>query len=124
MYIVDIQFKCFPAPNGGSVYVGRNARENEYLTFVFADKHDLWFHVKDLPGSHVLLRNGCDNLDIQFAAEKAAEHSKYKDGFREGKLVQVEYCNVLDVSKPKWSPLGEVQITNEKVVYVQKQNSP
>ncbi len=42
---------------GFEIYVGQNNKQNDYLTMKFASSSDLWFHVKDLPGSHVLVRN-------------------------------------------------------------------
>lgn len=115
--------KTFYSPSGGTVFVGSNAAENEYLTFVFAQKHDLWFHVKDVPGSHVILRSdqSKSNEDLLFAAEKAAEYSKCRAVFDSGKKVSVDYCHILDVSKPKHSPIGQVEIANAKTVKVQKQ---
>jgi predicted ribosome quality control (RQC) complex YloA/Tae2 family protein len=101
-------------PSGGAlVLVGKSASDNDKLTFDLSQKDDLWFHVKGVPGSHVLLRG--DQLtqgDIQFAANVAAKYSKAKSA----SSVDVEYCSIWDVSKPKNSKAGLVHITNQTVV--------
>lgn len=117
-----MKLKSFGTSNGGIIFVGRNASENEYLTFSFSMKDDMWFHVKDCPGSHVLLRGSSHFEDVHYAAQKAAEHSKFKSAYQNGKQIRVEYCNILDVSKPKHGQLGQVEICNASTLSVKKQN--
>ena len=49
----DIQKKEI---NGFTIFIGRDAKSNDYLTFNMADKEDIWMHVKGVPGSHVVIR--------------------------------------------------------------------
>jgi predicted ribosome quality control (RQC) complex YloA/Tae2 family protein len=105
----------FTTPNGANVFVGQDAKENDYLTFSFAHKTDIWFHVDALPGSHVLLRQTCLNAstltheDIEFAAQKAALYSKAKG---KNKCIIV-YCQVIDVAKDKWAKDGQVRLLGD-----------
>ena len=96
------------------VYVGRNNKENDYLTTKFADKRDIWFHVKDTPGSHVILKTHPNEIvpdNILFEAAKlAALHSKAKSS----SSILVDYCLVSYVKKPNGSNPGFVIYKNNK----------
>lgn len=66
----------FKTENGADIYVGKNSKQNDYITLKVARKEDLWFHVKDSPGSHVILKT--DEIfdeDIKIAAYLAALNS-------------------------------------------------
>ena len=98
------------------IYVGRNNKENDWLTFSFANKNDIWFHVKDLPGSHVILKasqNINDSLLVE-CAKIAVKHSKACNSSN----VPVDYCKVQFVKKPKSAKLGMVIFTNNKTLNV------
>jgi predicted ribosome quality control (RQC) complex YloA/Tae2 family protein len=102
--------------SGKKVLVGRNNTENDKLTFGIADKDDLWFHAKDIPGSHVILRlRGSDasESDIRETASIAAAFSKGKDA---GNL-PVDYAKVSNVKKIKGSYLGNVTFKENRTVY-------
>ena len=67
---------------GYEILFGKNNLENEYVTFKLADKNDMWLHAKDIPGSHVVIKNmgdGFTNRVIEEAAIIAAKNSKLKD---------------------------------------------
>ncbi len=106
--------KTLISPGGHYVYAGENANENEYLTFQFAQtESDLWFHSRDVPGSHVLLRRATcacaamlNAIDLQFAADVAAYYSKS----RKKQSVPIMYCPVAKVYKPKGAPPGTVEV--------------
>ena len=69
----------FISSSGFDIYVGKNNTQNDYLTLKFAASNDLWFHTKDIPGSHVILRTGGrvpDEIDLIEAANLAAYFSK------------------------------------------------
>ena len=88
----------FTVDGGYTVLVGRTGRQNDELTFHTAGKNDLWFHVKNAPGSHVILFSGGEEpsaLAYTQAAELAAQHSSLKGS---GK-VSVDYCPVKFVKK-------------------------
>jgi predicted ribosome quality control (RQC) complex YloA/Tae2 family protein len=101
-----------------TIYVGQNAIDNDELTFDLAKPTDLWFHVKDYPGAHVVLRM----LDTAFTSEGirvAANYAKHHSKARSLSKAQVEYCDVLDVCKPsKHSPAGLVTVQNSKMITV------
>ncbi len=91
---------------GYRVLVGRNNMQNDYLTFKVAQKHDIWFHVKDMPGSHVILVTEGEEpseTDYTEAAEIAAYHSQAK-----GELVAVDYTAARNVKKPSGAKPGYV----------------
>lgn len=105
--------------NGYKIYVGRNNKENDWLTLSFASKTDYWFHTKDVQGSHVILKADKEvNDDILVkAAEIAAKHSKAKMSSN----VPVDYCLVQFVKKPNGSKPGIVIFTNNKTLNVNPQ---
>ncbi len=115
--------KYKPAPyrytlsNGMGVLVGRNNKENDYLTFKLAGNKDLWLHTKDIPGSHVIVQSAGADLDeasIWEAASIAAYHSKA----RTSENVPVDYVPVKFVKKPSGAKPGMVIFTNNRTVYV------
>lgn len=105
--------------NGYKIYVGRNNKENDWLTVSFASKTDYWFHTKDVQGSHVILKADKEvNDDILVkVAEIAAKHSKAKMSSN----VPVDYCLVQFVKKPNGSKPGMVIFTNNKTLNVNLQ---
>ena len=105
--------------DGYTVFVGRNNKENDYLTLKFASKTDLWFHTKDFHGSHTILKLDNNlpypNNDILVkVAELAAKHSKARNSSN----VPVDYCEVKFVKKPSGSKPGMVIYTNNKTLNV------
>lgn len=95
--------------DGFEVLIGKGDAENDQLTFKVADNLDVWLHVANVPGSHVVIRNP-DKLSelprhvLERAAELAAFHSKAKDG---GK-VEVHLARIADISKPRGFAPGKV----------------
>ena len=104
--------------DGYTLLVGRNNKENDYLTLKYAKKTDLWFHTKDIHGSHavLLLNNQLPNNDVLIkCAEIAAYHSKAKNSSN----VPVDICEVKYVKKPNGSKPGMVIYTNNQTFNVQ-----
>ena len=104
---------------GYTVLIGRNNVQNDTITFKVADKGDLWFHVKDLPGSHVILRCAGEEpseADYTEAAALAAGHSKAT-----GDLVAVDYTRVRNIKKPSGSKPGFVIYHTNYTAYVKPQ---
>ena len=107
----------FTSESGFKILVGRNNKQNDRLTLKQADKNDIWFHVKDIPGSHtIIVSNGStpDEGTILYAAQLAAYHSKA----REAGKVPVDYTKVRYVSKPKGAKPGMVIYVNQQTLYV------
>lgn len=102
--------------DGFKVYVGRNNKENDWLTLSFANKNDIWFHTKDIHGSHVILKvdKPINNDILVKCAEIAAKHSKAKLSSN----VPVDYCLVQFIKKPHGAKPGMVIFTNNKTLNV------
>ena len=104
--------------------VGRNNKENDYLTLKYASKNDIWFHTKDIHGSHAILKlnsnNDIPNEDILVkCAEIVALHSKAKNSSN----VPVDYCEVRYVKKPNGAKPGMVIYTHNHTLYVNPKNN-
>ena len=96
----------FRTSGGYRLLVGRNNIQNDRLTFKTAEKCDIWFHTKDIPGSHVIMVTEGDEpseRDYTEAAEAAAHFSQAT-----GDLVAVDYTEVKNVKKPQGSKPGFV----------------
>lgn len=107
----------YTTSGGLEVLVGRNNKENDLLTLKTADKSDIWFHTKDIPGSHVILRTRggqAEENDIFETAAIAAYHSKG----RSSENVPVDYVKVKYVKKPSGAKPGMVIFTNNKTVWI------
>ena len=99
-------FMKFRTSGGYTVLVGRNNIQNDKLTMKTAEKCDIWFHTKDIPGSHVVLITGGEEpgeIDYTEAAEIAARFSKAS-----GTNISVDYTEVRNIKKPGGSKPGFV----------------
>ncbi len=113
------KFRVFTTSNGSKVLVGKSAEANHELTFSFARPYDIFFHVKNAPGSHTVLRVKDKNKfppieDIHQAAYYAAKFSKLKHSTS----VPVSYAQKRYVRGAKGIAKGTVIMEREKVVYV------
>ena len=109
-------FMQFETPDGMKVLCGKNNIQNEYITHKLAEKHDYWFHAKNVPGSHVLLvTEGKEPTDLDFtrAAQIAAFHSK-----AEGDNVAVDYTLAKNVKKVAGGKPGLVIYHTNWTAYV------
>lgn len=106
----------FISSEGIHIYVGKNNIENDYLTLKFADKRDLWFHTKDIPGSHVILKTLGDFTEktLNEAANLAAYYSKGRDSSK----VPVDYTEVKNVHKPNGAKPGMVIYEKNKTIFI------
>lgn len=107
----------FTAPDGMTILVGKNNIQNDALTFRTAAPTDLWLHVRDIPGSHVILRTGGaapSEETLHLAAQIAAHFSKA----RGSSTVPVDYTAIRFVKKPSGSVPGFVRFTHEKTLFV------
>ena len=107
----------FTTSDGFTVLVGRNNRQNDRLTLKTANNNDIWFHTKNIPGSHtVLVTQGREPTEtaMEEAALLAAQHSRAKDSSQ----VPVDYTQIRYVSKPQGAKPGMVIYVNYKTLYV------
>lgn len=105
--------------DGYEVLVGKNNKQNDFITFRVANKEDIWFHVKDNSGSHVLLRKKT-NIDVseellRKCASIAAYYSKCKDSSK----VEVQYTTIKFIKKPKNSRPGFVTFSKYNSIMVE-----
>lgn len=110
-------FKEYVSPNGFKILVGKNNKENDVLTLKTSQKEDIWFHTKNIPGSHtVLFTDGKtpDDEDILFAAQKAALHSKAASSSN----VAVDFTPIKNVKKPSGARPGMVIYFTNKTIFV------
>lgn len=107
----------FTTSEGFTVLVGRNNRQNDKLTMKDANNNDIWFHTKNIPGSHtVLVTGGKEPTEkaMEEAAILAARHSRAKDSSQ----VPVDYTQIRHVFKPQGAKPGMVNYLNYKTVFV------
>ncbi|MDD4343788.1 MAG: NFACT RNA binding domain-containing protein [Eubacteriales bacterium] len=103
---------------GFDIYVGHNNKQNDYLTMKFASSSDLWFHVKDIPGSHVLVRNPNREEIPEEVIEKAALLAARNSKGKNATIVPVDYTMKKHVKKPKGSKPGFVTYENAKTIQI------
>ncbi|NLK62619.1 MAG: fibronectin-binding domain-containing protein [Fusobacteria bacterium] len=112
-------YKKYISSDGYDIYVGRNNKENDYLTFKFSDKNDIWLHVKDMPGSHVVIKNNNISQDIPITTiTEAANVAAYYSKGRENNKVEVDYTFIKYVKKPNGAKPGFTIFTNSKTLNV------
>ena len=98
------------------IYIGKNNKQNDYVTFTIGGPKDLWFHTKDIPGSHLILKTSLPEYrqeDIDLAVQLAAYFSKARNGSN----VPVDCVQRRYVKKPAGSKPGFVIFTNQKTYY-------
>ncbi len=105
--------------HGFDVLVGRGSEENDVLTFEVAEPHEIWMHVGgDTPGSHVVVRNPSRAVVPKEVLEGAAAAAAWYSKARGAARVEVEYCAVSAVSKPRGAPAGLVELASSRTIKV------
>lgn len=103
--------------SGVELVVGKNNLQNDYVTHKLGKRHEWWFHAKDMPGSHVLVRSSEDKLEeleIRAAANLAAYFSKGKDS----SSVAIDYTQIKNLKKVPGSASGFVTYDIYKTIYI------
>ncbi|MDM5194880.1 NFACT RNA binding domain-containing protein [Bacillus hominis] len=101
--------------DGTEIFVGKNNKQNDYLTTKFSRRDEIWLHTKDIPGSHVVIRSLEPTEEtLHEAAKIAAYYSKAKDS----SSVPVDFTKVRHVKKPSGAKLGFVTYDNQQTLYV------
>jgi predicted ribosome quality control (RQC) complex YloA/Tae2 family protein len=103
--------------DGFDIYVGKNNLQNEYLTTKFAKKDDLWFHAKNIPGSHVIVKSKNSEIPESTIYEAAYLAALFSKNNFETK-VDVDYTKKVFVKKPKDTKYGFVNYDNFKTVVI------
>lgn len=107
----------FKSTDGFTILVGKNNRQNDYVTQRIAQPNDIWMHTKEIPGSHVVIRTGGSKVPdttLEQAAVLAAYHSKA----RNSSTVPVDYTYIKYVRKPKGAKPGMVIYENQQTIYI------
>lgn len=112
------KFRRFIVDGGFEVWVGKDAKSNELLTFKFSDKEDLWFHARGTSGAHVVLKTG-RRQPSKKAIEQAGSIAAYFSQARTSRLVPVVVTKRKYVRKPKGAPEGTVTVEREEVIMVE-----
>lgn len=111
------QFTEYTSREGYKIIVGKNNLQNDYITCTLASKGDMWFHTKNIHGSHVVVFCGGAEISeetIVFAASLAAKNSKASTSSN----VPVDYTPIKYVKKPSGAKAGMVIYTTNKTVFV------
>ena len=105
----------FIASDGTEILVGKNNLQNDQLTLKQARKSDIWLHAKNIPGSHVIIKNDQPSEETLL---EAAELAAYFSKFRQSAQVPVDYVAVKHIHKPNGAKPGFVIYENQKTLFV------
>ncbi len=106
----------YVSSDGYDIYVGKNNYQNDQLTFKFATGNDWWFHVKQAPGSHVVVK--CNNEEPPITTfEEAASLAAYYSQKQDSDKVEIDYTQKKNIKKPNGSKPGfVVYYTNYSII--------
>ncbi|MCP3739033.1 Rqc2 family fibronectin-binding protein [Rossellomorea sp. BNER] len=105
----------YTSTEGTTILVGKNNKQNDYLTNRIANKNDIWLHTKEIPGSHVVIK---DENPSETTINEAANIAAYFSKARESSSVPVDYTMVKQVKKPKGAKPGFVIYEGQQTIYV------
>lgn len=108
----------FVSKDGFEIYVGKSNTQNDYLTLKFANSSDLWFHTKNIHGSHTVIKLGLNKDVPPDTIREAAQIAAYYSKARESSQVPVDYTRIKNVKKPKGAKPGMVIYEGYNTIYV------
>ncbi|WP_353892177.1 NFACT RNA binding domain-containing protein [Proteinivorax hydrogeniformans] len=106
----------FVSSDNITIYVGKNNKQNDFVTLRLANPNDLWFHTKSLAGSHVVVRNEA-KIPAETISEAAMLSAYFSKGRHSGN-VEVDYTEIKNVKKPKGAKPGMVIYDNYTTLFV------
>lgn len=112
------EIMSFRSSDGYTILVGKNNRQNDYLTLKVAKEKDLWLHTKDLPGSHVIIRNPAGKEIPQTTLLEGANLAAYYSKGRLGSNIPVDFTEKKHVKKPSGAKPGMVIYEHYQTIYV------
>jgi predicted ribosome quality control (RQC) complex YloA/Tae2 family protein len=112
------RFWEYRLPGGWRVLAGKTDQDNDRLTLKSAKPEDWWFHVRGMPGSHVILQGGPEEKPDKQTLADAAAIAAYHSKARNGGVVPVSCTKVKHVEKPAGAKPGSVRIRKEIVLKV------
>ncbi|WP_018589811.1 Rqc2 family fibronectin-binding protein [Terrisporobacter glycolicus] len=107
----------FTSSDGFTILVGKNNKQNDYLTLRIADPEDIWMHTKNIPGSHVIVKCAGKKISDETLYEAAMLAAFYSKG-RMSSQVPVDYTMKKHVKKPSGSKPGMVIYETNSTIYV------
>ncbi|HCG76000.1 MULTISPECIES: Rqc2 family fibronectin-binding protein [Staphylococcus] len=110
----QIQLQMYRSSEGDTILVGKNNKQNDYLTNKKAQKSHIWFHTKDIPGSHVVILN---NHPSEETIKEAAMIAGYFSKAGNSGQIPVDYTEIRNVHKPSGAKPGFVTYDNQKTLY-------
>lgn len=114
----SFRFLEYRLPGDWEVLVGRTDADNDYLSLMLARPNDWWFHVRGMPGSHVILQSRPSEEPDRQTLKRAAAIAAYHSKARQAGSVAVSCTRARYVTKPRGAPAGSVQIRKETVLKV------
>ncbi len=114
-----VPFRAFRSANGARILVGRNARDNDALTLKWARGNDVWLHARGVQGAHVLLPDAGEAPDST-ALSDAALLAAHFSSARSSDGAEVAWTRKKYVRKVKGAAAGAVQVTQEKVLRIRR----
>jgi len=112
-------FRQFDLGGNFTLYVGKNAKNNDELTFKFAKPNDIWLHARGIAGSHAIIPLNKNQNVPKSVIEKAASIVAYYSAARKSSYVPVIFTFKKYLRKPKGAAPGEVIVTKENVAFVE-----
>lgn len=108
----------FISADGFDIYVGKNNTQNDYVTTRLANSSDIWFHTKNIPGSHTVIKLGINKDVPRSTITEAAQIAAYYSKARESSQVPVDYTRIKNVRKPSGAKPGMVIYDGYNTIYV------
>lgn len=108
----------YELPGGYQVLAGKTDADNDFLSIKFAAPNDYWFHVRGMPGSHVILMIGEKEEPLKDIIKQAAAVAAYHSKARSGGVVPVSCTRAKHVTKVRGDKPGTVHIRKETVIKV------
>jgi predicted ribosome quality control (RQC) complex YloA/Tae2 family protein len=115
---VELPFRKFET-GGYTILVGKDSKNSDLLSLKYAHKDDLWLHAKDVPGSHVIIRQQPGSNYPRNVIEKAAQLAAFYSKRKTDSLCPVQYTPKKYIRKPKGMPPGKVLVDKEEVILVE-----
>ena len=116
---ISEKFRKFEISTNATLYVGKDSKNNDELTFGLGKPNDYWFHLRGGSGSHCILKYSGEGKPHKELIEKSASIAAYYSSQRNGGFVPVIYTQKKYVRKPKGANPGSVVVAKEEVIMVE-----
>lgn len=116
---ISEKFRKFEISANATLYVGKDSKNNDELTFGLGKPNDYWFHLRGGSGSHCILKYSGEGKPPKEVLEKSASIAAYYSSQRNGGFVPVIYTQKKYVRKPKGANPGSVVVAKEEVIMVE-----